>query len=75
MRGHIKKRGKKSWSIVIDRGRDSEGKRRQTWITIQGTKSEAEDRLTEELGKLRGGMFVEPSRPHMRTPDVTLRVR
>lgn len=62
MRGHIKKRGKNSWSIVIDRGRDSEGKRRQTWITVHGRKGEAEDRLTEELNRLKGGMFVEPSK-------------
>jgi len=61
MRGHIKKRGKNSWSIVIDRGRDSEGKRRQTWITVQGKKGEAEDRLSEELAKLQAGTFVEPS--------------
>ena len=43
MRGHIKQRSKGSWSIVLDLGRDpSTGKRKQQWVTVRGTKKEAE---------------------------------
>ena len=50
MRGHITKRGKYSWTIVLDLGRDSAtGKRRQQWVSIKGTKKDAERRLAELL--------------------------
>jgi len=50
MRGHIRKRSKGSWEIVIDLGRDStSGKRRQHWETVKGSKREADKRLAELL--------------------------
>ena len=48
MRGHITKRSKDSWAIVLDAGRDpASGKRRQQWHTVKGTKREAEKRLAD----------------------------
>ena len=35
MRGHIRKRYKGSWSVVIDT-KDAAGKRERTWITVEG---------------------------------------
>jgi len=62
MRGHIRKRGKKSWSIVVDVGRDSEtGKRKQRWHTIRGTKRDAERALQEMLVALEKGTYVKPT--------------
>ena len=62
MRGHVRKRGS-SWSLVVDVGRDPEtGKRRQTWRSGFRTRREAERGLTELLGRLEGGAYVEASR-------------
>jgi len=62
MRGHIKKRAKDSWSIVIDLGRDAAGKRKQKWHTVKGTKKEAQAELSRLLNELNTGEYVEPSR-------------
>jgi integrase len=62
MRGHVRKRGN-SWCVVVDVGRDPEtGKRRQTWRSGFRTKRDAERELTELLGRVRGGTYVESSR-------------
>lgn len=46
MRGHIVKRSKNGYSIVIELGADPvTGKRRQQWISLNGTKKEAEKKL------------------------------
>jgi len=34
MRGHIRKRGANNYSIVVDLDPDTEGKRRQKWISV-----------------------------------------
>ncbi len=62
MKGHIRKRGTRSWSLIIDLDRGPDGKRKQKWQTIQGTKKEAERKLTEILHSLSTGMYVEPSK-------------
>ena len=60
MRGHIRQRGKRSWAIVLDLGRDSRGRRRQHWHTVRGTKKDAERELTKLLHELDTGGYVEP---------------
>lgn len=63
MRGHIVKRGKSSYSIVVNMGTDpATGKRKQQWISVKGTKKEAEKRLAEILHQLDTGMFVKPGK-------------
>ena len=62
MRGHIRKRGHRSWAIVIDIGRDANGKRRQKWHSVKGTKRDAETKLSELLHDLDKGQYVEPSK-------------
>jgi len=59
MRGHVRKRGRK-WAIVLDAGRDADGKRRQKWHSGFGTKQEAEDALVELLGKRLRGEVIDP---------------
>jgi integrase len=62
MRGHVLKRGK-SWSFVVDVGRDSKtDKRRQTWRSGFKTRRDAERGLTELLDRLDRGTFIEASR-------------
>ena len=63
MRGHIVKRYKGSYSIVLNLGTDpANGKRKQQWISVKGTKKEAEKRLAELLHQLDTGMFMKPGK-------------
>ncbi|MFC2045590.1 tyrosine-type recombinase/integrase [Chloroflexota bacterium] len=63
MRGHIVKRYKNSYTIVLNLGIDpTTGKRKQQWISVKGTKKEAEKRLSELLNQLDTGTFMKPSK-------------
>jgi integrase len=62
MKGHIRKRGQSSWAIVLDLGRDANGKRRQKWHTVLGNKREAQRELTRLLHEMNTGAYVEPTR-------------
>jgi len=63
MRGHITKRCKNSYTIVLSLGNDpATGKRKQQWLSIKGTKKDAEKRLSELLSQLDTGGFVRPSK-------------
>jgi len=63
MKGCIVQRSKGSWGLVVELGRDPEtGKRRQQWVTVRGTKKEAERRLRELLHQLDTGGFVRPGK-------------
>ena len=62
MKGHIRRRGRRSWAIVIDVGRDPNGKRRQRWHTVQGTKRDAERELARLVHSLNTGEYVEPNK-------------
>lgn len=66
MRGHIRKRGN-SWAVVVDLGLDESGRRRQKWHSGYKTKKDASDGLTEILGKLQGGTYVEPTKQTVAT--------
>jgi integrase len=62
MKGHIKQRGERSWSIVIELPRDPiTGKRRQQWHTVKGTKRDAEKTLREIQYSLDKGTYVKPN--------------
>lgn len=63
MRGHITKRGKDSYTIVVSLGNDpTTGKRLQQWVTVRGTKKDAERRLAELLHEIDTNSFTKPSR-------------
>lgn len=61
MRGHIRKRAN-TWAVVVDVGRDEDGRRRQKWHSGFRTKREANEALTEILGELSTGQYVTPSK-------------
>lgn len=66
MRGHILKRYKGSYTIVLELGRDpATGKRKQQWISVKGTKKDAEKRLAEMLHQLDTGTFVKPGKANL----------
>jgi integrase len=63
MRGHIVKRSKNSYSIAISLGKDpTTGKYKQRWVSVRGTKKDAERRLSELLHQLDNGTLITPSK-------------
>ena len=70
MRGHIHKRerilrsGQKSvlWYVVVDKGRDSGGRRRQKWHGGYTTRSEAEAIRAAIINEINRGHYILPSR-------------
>ena len=61
MRGSVVKRGK-TWSYVVDVGRDRTGKRRQKWKGGFRTKRDAQRALSEVLGKVDDGSWFDAER-------------
>ena len=61
MKGHLRKRGN-SWAIILELGRDAEGKRRQKWHTFHGSKKDAEAELARLIHELNTGMYAEPDK-------------
>jgi len=60
MRGHIVKRGKNSYSLKVSLGKDATtGKYKYQWVTVKGTKKDAEKRLAELLNQLDNGTFIK----------------
>lgn len=62
MKGTIIQRSKGSWTLVFDMGRDGQGKRKQKWKTVRGTKANAEQELRRVLRSLDTGEYVEPTK-------------
>ena len=65
MRGHIKQRStvKGTWTLVIELDRDpTTNKRQQKWITVKGSRREAERRLSEILHQQDTGSFAVPTK-------------
>jgi integrase len=66
MRGHIVKRYKNSYTIVLNLGTDpATGKRKQQWISVKGTKKEAEKRLSDLLHQLDTYTFLRPAKTQL----------
>lgn len=63
MPGHLEKRSPKSWTIVIDVGREpATGKRKRIYQAFNGTKKDAEKEMARLLTELEKGLFIEPSK-------------
>lgn len=59
MRGNIRKRGKDSWEVRVDMGRDPlTGKRRQVSRTIKGTKRDAQALAASLISQYEAGIDV-----------------
>lgn len=62
MKGHIEKRGKGSWTVVIDQGRNAiSNKRERIYKSVAGPKREAEKVMTELLYQLQTGTYIDPT--------------
>ena len=63
MPGHLEKRSDKSWTIVIELGRDPRtGKRKRFKKAFRGTKKEAEKELARLLAEIEKGTYIEPTK-------------
>ena len=60
VRGNITRRGKNSWQIKFDD--PCEGKRRQRYATVRGTRQDAQKELTRLLGLVDAGTLPPPSK-------------
>ncbi len=61
MTGTITKRGK-SWRIKYDLPRDENGQRRTAYVTVKGTRKDAEKELRAKLSTIDAGTHVDPSK-------------
>lgn len=59
MGGSIRKRGKNSWELTIDLGREANGKRLRKFVSVKGKKADAERKLREILTQLDKGIPIE----------------
>jgi integrase len=63
MSGHIQRRGKRSWRIKFDLGRDpTSGKRQTHYHTFRGTKKQAEAEAVRLMATANTGQYVEPNK-------------
>ncbi len=61
--GHIRQRGKQSWRLKFDIGRDPvSGKRLSRYVTFRGTKREAQAELTRLLNRRNEGTYIDPTK-------------
>jgi len=63
MQGHIRKRARDSWTVVLDLGRDpATGQRRRLWRAVKGTKRDAEALLVQLLHQRDTGIDQPPGK-------------
>jgi integrase len=61
--GHIQRRGKSSWRLKFEGGRDPKAaKRNIQYVTVHGTKREAKVKLAEMIAAVGGGLYAEPTK-------------
>src|SRR5262245_31604057 len=61
MRGNITRRGRSSWRLKVDLP-PADGVRKIQYITVRGSKRDAQAKLTALLASVGDGSFVEPSK-------------
>jgi integrase len=63
MKGHIQQRGKNSWRLKFDAGRDERtGERNIQYHTFHGTKRQAQIKLAELIASVAQAKYVEPNK-------------
>ena len=60
--GSIRQRSKNSWEITVFLGRNASGGQVRRFLTIKGTKTDAQRRLRELLGSLDKGLPIDSSK-------------
>jgi hypothetical protein len=58
MKGSIRQRSPGSWELTVDLGRDALGQRQRRFLTVRGTKAQAQRKLRELLSTLDKGLAL-----------------
>ena len=61
MRGSIQRRGRASWRVKLDLPTDG-GKRQTRYVTVRGTRRDAERELARLLAAVHDGTSIEPAK-------------
>jgi len=61
MKGHLQRRGERSWRLKYDVGSDAVGDRQTRYVTLRGTKAEAQKAAAKILATVATGTHVDPS--------------
>jgi integrase len=62
MKGNLQKRGVNSWRLKYDCAADGSGRRQTRYVTIKGTKAEAQAQAIKHLAAVADGLDVDPSK-------------
>jgi integrase len=62
MKGNLTRRGKSSWRLKYDCGRDLAGRRITKFVTLRGTRAQAQAQAAKILAEVVAGTHVEPSK-------------
>ena len=66
MKGSIRQRSTGSWELTIEAGRDTRGKRQRRYVTVRGTKAQAQRRLRELLSAVDQGAGIPARKTTLR---------
>ena len=61
MKGHLQRRGERSWRLKYDIGSDVTGDRQTRYVTLRGTKAEAQRQAAKIPASVATGTHVDPS--------------
>src|SRR5262245_36063383 len=61
MKGHLQRRGERSWRLKYDVEADGRGGRQTRYVTLKGTKAEAQRQAAKILASIATGEHVDPS--------------
>ena len=62
MKAHVYQRRSNVWAVVVEVGKDENGRRKQKWHTVKGTKRQADAKAVELAHKVETGQYVEPTK-------------
>jgi integrase-like protein len=62
MKGNLTRRGRSSWRLKYDEAADSNGQRITKYVTLKGTRAQAQVEATKILAAAATGQHVDPSR-------------
>jgi integrase len=61
MKGNLSRRGERSWRLKYDLVSDGNGQRQTRYVTLRGTKAQAQAQAAKILADIAGGVHVDPS--------------
>jgi len=62
MKGHLENRGKNTYLIVLEHGKDADGKRTRRKHTFHGTKRQAEEEKVRLLHRMQTGTYIDENK-------------